>query len=81
MTMKKQDNQPTDMRKHRRNQERALVIAVVLLLIIGGSVTIGLVYGWTSVFTGALCLIPGAAIFAVLWLLLVGLERFVKRDD
>ena len=45
-----------DRRRHRRQSERNFIIAVILALLVGGSVVIGVVYGWPSVLTGWLCL-------------------------
>lgn len=73
--MDKRPNKPTDMRAYRRQSERRLVVAVVLVFVLVGSVVIGLVYGWPAVFTGLLCLLPGAGIFVLLWLVLVVIER------
>jgi hypothetical protein len=77
--MSKGLKKPTDMRAYRRQTERRLVIAIVLMLVLAGSVIIGLVYGWTSVFTGLLCLLPGAGIFILLWVFLTGIEH-ITRD-
>ncbi len=77
--MSKRLKKPTDMRAYRRQTERRLVVAIVLMLVLVGSVIIGLVYGWTSVFTGLLCLLPGAGTFILLWALLTGIER-ITRD-
>lgn len=71
--------QPTNLRQQRRKTERALAIAVVIMLVIVGSVVIGLVYGWASVLTGLICLLPGAGVFVLLWGLLNVLE-FLARD-
>lgn len=68
-------NKPTDMRAYRRQTERRLVIAIVLMLVLIGSVVTGLVYGWPAVFTGLLCLLPGAGVFLVLWIVLTVFER------
>jgi protein-S-isoprenylcysteine O-methyltransferase Ste14 len=70
---------PTDMREYRKKLERRLVVAVMVALLVVGSVVIGLVYGWQSILTGLICLVPGAAILGLLWLLLNWLERFVDR--
>ena len=67
------------MREYRKKLERRLVIAVVIALLVVGSLVIGLVYGWRSVFTGLICLVPGAAILGLLWLVLGWLERVVNR--
>ncbi len=77
--MRKEPHQPTDMRAYRRQTERRLVIAVVLMLVLMGSVVIGLVYGWPAVFTGLLCLLPGAGVFLLLWIVLSVIER-LSRD-
>ena len=61
--------------------ERALVIAVIVMLVVVGSVFIGLVYGWASVFTGLLCLLPGAGVFLMLWLFMSGLEYLMKDRE
>jgi protein-S-isoprenylcysteine O-methyltransferase Ste14 len=76
-----ESKEPTNMRQHRRNMERTLVIAVVLVLVVVGAVIIGAVYGWSSIFTALLCLLPGAGIFVLLWLVLNGLEFLVKDKD
>jgi uncharacterized membrane protein len=46
-----------------------------------GGIVIGLVYGWRSVITGLICLLPGAAGLALLWLLLQLVERWLNRLD
>lgn len=77
--MPKDPHKPTDMRAYRRQTERRLVIAVILALALIGSVVIGLVYGWPAVFTGLLCLLPGAGVFLLLWIVLSVVER-LSRD-
>ncbi len=77
--MPKDPYKPTDMRAYRRQTERRLAIAVILALVLIGSVVIGLVYGWPAVFTGLLCLLPGAGVFLLLWIVLSVVER-LSRD-
>lgn len=74
-------NKPTDLRGNRRRSERLLVAAVVFALLVVGSVAIGMVYGWQSVFTGLLCLLPGAGGLLLLWLILRLLERWLERSE
>jgi len=77
--MGQKSNKPTDMRAYRRQTERRLVIAIVFVLVLAGSVVIGLVYGWPAVFSGLLCLLPGAGVFLLLWIVLTVIER-LSRD-
>jgi len=77
--MPEDPHKPTDMRAYRRQTERRLAIAVILALVLIGSVVIGLVYGWPAVFTGLLCLLPGAGVFLLLWIVLSVIER-LSRD-
>lgn len=79
--MKKDLHKPTDMRAYRRRNERNLVIAVVVSFLIFGSIVIGLIYGWMSLITGLLILLPGVVIFVLLWWLLKGLERLARDKD
>jgi hypothetical protein len=79
--MKKNLHKPTDMREYRRRSERNLVIAVVVAFLIVGSIIIGLVYGWVSLITGFLFLLPGVVIFVLLWLLLKGLEHLAQHRE
>ncbi len=79
--MSQWNNEPTDMRKVRQRQERLLVIAVVVVLLVAGGLTIGIVYGWQSVVTGLLCLIPGAVGLVLIWLVLRLIEGVLHRWD
>lgn len=69
-----------DRRQHRQQSERNFIIAVVLMLLIGGSVAIGVVYGWPSVLTGWLCLLPGAGALLLIWLVLHIMEWIVREE-
>jgi hypothetical protein len=72
---------PTDLRAVRRRSERALVVGVVVVLLVIGGLLIGLLYGWPALFTGLLCLVPGAAVFVAIWLLLRFLEWLSQRGE
>ena len=69
---------PTNLREHRKQTERRSLLAVVLALVVVGSVLVGLVYDWGAALTALACLLPGAVAIVVLWLLLVGIERLMK---
>jgi hypothetical protein len=66
------------MRQHRRREQRRLFWIVAGFLVIVGGVTIGLVYGLESVILGVGCLIAGAAVLGLLWLILGLMERLVE---
>jgi fatty acid desaturase len=72
---------PTDLRRYRRETDRRLLIAVLISLVVVGSVLIGLIYGWRSVFTALMCLLPGAFLVLLLWLFLNGIERLTADRD
>lgn len=76
--MSEKPGQPTDMRAYRKKTERRFVIAIVITFVIIGSIVIGLAYGWPSVLTGLLCLLPGAGVFLLIWAFLAGIERLTK---
>ena len=70
----------TDLRKHRRLEDRRLVLVIVLFIVIVGGIAIGLVYGWSLAISGVVCLIGGATLFGFLWLMLSLVERWVKHE-
>ncbi|HXV44674.1 MAG TPA: hypothetical protein VEC96_16555 [Anaerolineae bacterium] len=70
---------PTNYRKTRRDEERRLVILVILALIIVGTGLIGLIWGVSAALLGGLCLLGGAALIGGLWLLLSLAQKLV--DD
>jgi hypothetical protein len=73
-----QDKQlPTNYRKTRRNEERRLVILVILALVVIGTSLIGLIWGASAALFGGLCLLGGAALIGGLWLLLGLIQKFV----
>jgi fatty acid desaturase len=74
-------NQPTDLRGSRRRSERSLVIIVIAALLVVGSVAIGLVYGWSAILSGLICLLPGAGGLSLLWILLRLIERWLDHSD
>lgn len=73
--------QPTDVRRYWRRTERHLLVAVVIILVVVGGAMIGLIYGWRSIFTALLCLLPGALLIVLLWLFLSGIECLTTDRD
>jgi len=70
--------QPTDQRRYRRQTENRLLAGVVMLLVVGGSGLIWIIFGKEAGLSSLLCLIPGAIVVVVLWLLLNGIERLTR---
>lgn len=71
-------SRPTDPRRYRRQTEARLLWGVLLLLVVGGSGLIGLIFGWEAALSSWLCLLPGAAMILGLWLFLSAVERLIR---
>ena len=69
---------PSNPRAQRRREQRRLFWVVVAFLVVGGSVAIALAYGPQAVVLGLLCLLAGAGVLGLLWLLLRLLERIAE---
>jgi len=69
-----------DLRKHRRLEDRRLVVVIILFLVIVGGTAIGLVYGWNLAASGGICLMGGATLFGLLWLMLSFFEHLLKHE-
>ena len=68
----------TDLRQQRRREQRRLLWAVIVFLVVGGTVTIALVYGVPAAALGLVCLLAGAGILGLLWLIMLLIERLAK---
>ena len=71
---------PTDMRAQRRREDRRLVVVAMACLVVVGGVAIGIVYGWQTAVLGAVCLLGGATVIGLLWLILSLVERWAGRE-
>ena len=69
-----------DLRAFRRREDRRLILVIMLFLVVVGGVAIGLVYGWSNAAAGVICLIGGAAVLGLVWLILVLVERWARRE-
>jgi hypothetical protein len=70
---------PTDTRGHRKHTDRNLALAVVIFLVGVGGAAIALVYGPGAAALGLVCLLFGAGLFGLLWLILTLMERWADR--
>jgi len=68
---------PTDYRRHRRETDRKLAIAVVLFLLVVGTGLIAIIYRPSAGGLAFICLLGGVGIIALLWILLSLIERWV----
>lgn len=69
---------PTNSRARRRRDQRRLFWLVAGFLIVGGGAAIALAYGSRAIVLGGICLLSGVAIMALLWGLLLLVERWVE---
>jgi hypothetical protein len=69
-----------DLRAFRRREDLRLVLVVMAFLVVVGGVAIGIVYGWSNAAAGALCLLGGAAVLGLVWLILILVERWAGRE-
>ncbi len=70
-----------DLRAFRRREDRLLILIIMVFVVIVGGIAIGLVYGWGTAGTAALCLLAGAIVLGLLWLILTLVERWANREE
>jgi len=76
--MKDSPGKPTDLRAQRKREQRRLFWIVITFLVVGGSIAIALVYGLPAVVLGLVCLLAGAGVLGLLWLILLLIERLAQ---
>jgi hypothetical protein len=76
--MMSRGGKPTDRRAQRRAEQRRLLWAVLLFLVVGGGLAIALAYGSRGIVLGVICLLAGAGILVLLWLILSIIERLAE---
>ncbi len=69
---------PTNPRAQRKREQRRLFWIVAAFLVIGGSIAIALAYGPPAAMLGLGCLLTGAGILGLLWLILAAMERLAR---
>jgi len=73
-----EQNRSSDFRQQRQREQRRLFWMVLAFLVIGGTITIALVYGPPAAVLGLVCLLAGAGLLILLWLILLLIERLAK---
>jgi len=64
---------------HQQTQSRLVVAGFLILLGVGGGL-MWVLYGRTAAVATVACLLVGAGLFGLLWLVLALLERWVKKE-
>jgi len=72
---------PTNMRRYRRESDRKFLYLVIFTLVVVGGTLIALIYGPGALLTALPCLLAGAALILVPWLLLTAAEKWRDRTD
>ncbi len=70
--------QPSNPRAQRKREQRRLFWTVTVFLVVVGSIAIALAYGSPAAVLGLGCLLTGAAVLGLLWLILGLIERLAK---
>ena len=60
----------------RRQDDRSFLWATLFTLVVAGGGLIALIYGWQALLTALPCLLGGAFLIVVPWLLLTALEKW-----
>jgi hypothetical protein len=71
---------PTDYRAYRRKSDRNLAWAVVLFLVGVGGALIAFIYGVGPAVLGIACLLAGAGLFGLIWLILTLMQKWAGED-
>ena len=71
-------DRPTDLRAQRRREQRRLFWIVAVFLVVVGGIIIALVYGPPAAGLGLVCLLAGAGVLGLLWLVLLVIERLAE---
>jgi membrane protein implicated in regulation of membrane protease activity len=67
-------------RFRQESDQKFLILVIVALVLVGGSL-IALIYGPVAFLTALPCLLGGAALIMVPWLLLTALEKWRRRIE
>lgn len=76
--MKGDPGKPTDLRARRRREQRRLFWIVAVFLVVVGSIAIALAYDSSAAALGLVCLLAGAGVLGLLWLILLLIERLAR---
>lgn len=72
---------PSNTRRSRRESERNYLILVLFTLVVVGGILIALIYGPEALLTALPCLLGGAALILLPWLLLAAMQNWRDRIE
>ena len=80
--MNEEEKRPsTNMRRWRQQNDRKLLLLVLFTLVVVGGGLIALIWGPETLLTSLPCLLAGAGLILIPWLVLTALEKWMKRLD
>lgn len=72
---------PTGSEYIRKEAERKYLLLILFTLVVVGGGLIALIYGPEALLTALPCLVGGAGLILIPWLLLTALERWRRRSE
>ncbi|NCF65047.1 MAG: hypothetical protein GWP61_03680 [Chloroflexi bacterium] len=70
---------PSNTRRRRRESDRKYLILVLFTLVVVGGFLIAVIYGPEALLTALPCLLGGAALILLPWLLLTAMQNWRER--
>lgn len=71
----------TNLRQHKKDDDKKMLYVVIFTLVVVGSGLIGLIFGWQALLTSIPCLLGGALLILVPWGLLTLAEKWRDRME
>jgi fatty acid desaturase len=71
---------PTDLRAQRRDINRRLLGLVLFVLVVVGSALIAAFYGLNAALVAMACLVSGALVIGLLWLVFTLIEKWAGAE-
>jgi hypothetical protein len=70
-----------DTGRHQRETHARMIVGGALILLGVGGGLVWVLYGRSAAITAVVCLLTAFALFGLLWLLLILIERWVREED
>ena len=71
----------TNLRQHKKNDDKRMLYVVIFTLVVVGSGLIGVIFGWQALLASLPCLLGGALLILVPWWLLTLVEKWRDRME